>query len=72
MRLQYDDLIERLRRLDEDAVLTDDSDFRYVMVIVGGERLFSSDDEAKASALSMRRHKEFLYSYQEYVKKNRP
>gem|GEM_PF-4960447 len=53
-------------------MLTDDSDFRYVMVIVGGERLFSSDDEAKASALSMRRHKEFLYSYQEYVKKNRP
>ena len=172
--LQYDDLIERLCRLDEDAALIDDSDLRYVMVIVGGgalilmqyltrathdidvlgapqalhrllakydintqvtaygdsfpynyedrllplpikgkkidfytaslediviaklhsnrdpdlhdieqpavlkaidwvllEKLANSDDEVRASALSMNRHKEFIYSYREYVKKNR-
>lgn len=175
MNLQYEDLLERLRRLDEDVALIDDSDFRYRMVIVGGgalilmhyltrvthdidalgapqaiyhllakydintqatayedsfpynyedrlvplpiqgkkidfcaasledvviaklhsnrdtdlhdieqpavlkalnwnllDRLAQADDEAQASALNMRRHQEFLLSYQEYRKRHRP
>ena len=37
--LQYEDLIERLKRLDEDASLLDDSDERLYIVIVGGGAL---------------------------------
>ncbi len=36
------------------------------------ETLATDDDEAKASALSIRRHNEFLRSYQDYVEANRP
>lgn len=173
--MQYNDLLDRLRRLDEDAALIDESDFHYFMVIVGGgalilmqyltrathdidvlgapaalhhllakydintqvtaygdsfpynyedrlvplpiegkkidfytaslediviaklhsnrdpdlhdieqpavlealdwglmDKLANSDDEAKASALSERSYKEFLYNYAKYIKKNRP
>jgi hypothetical protein len=39
MELHYDDLIERLLRLDEDAALLDNSDARFHLVIVGGGAL---------------------------------
>jgi len=37
--MQYDELTERLRRLDEDAELMFDDDTRFSMIIVGGSAL---------------------------------
>ena len=39
LMLSFEDLLSRLRQLDEDAYLMSDSDVRYYMVIVGGSAL---------------------------------
>jgi len=70
--MRREELVERLKRLDEDAYLSFDSDGRFHLIIVGGGALALDEDEARASALNDSNYADFKASYDEYARRCRP
>jgi hypothetical protein len=67
LEMSREELLERLKRLDEDAYLSFETEDRFHLVIVGGGALILQQYIAKASALNERRYLDFKYNYDEYV-----